>query len=216
MLYSTSEEEQPMSGAVWIVEDDAATRKSLMASLRELAGEVHAVASAEEFLEAFVDNQRPACLVVDERLPGMSGTELLSLLQQRHDARPAVVVTGYATTQLAVRAMRNGAITVLDKPPSDAALRQAVAEGLQLDAERIASQVVRSSARAKIERLSPSERQVLEMVLEGVPNKQIAGKLGVCVRTVEARRSRIYQSTDVGSVAALVRLSIAAGLVDAC
>ncbi|QDU88105.1 Transcriptional regulatory protein FixJ [Pirellulimonas nuda] len=138
------------------------------------------------------------------------------MLQVQGRELPSVLVTGFATTQLAVRAMRNGAITVLDKPPSDSSLRQAVVEALHTDSQRLASETIRSSAQAKIDRLSPSERQVLEMVLEGMPNKQIAGKLGVCVRTVEARRSRIYQSTDVGSVAELVRLSIAAGLVDVC
>ncbi len=202
-------------GTVWILEDDRVTREGLAASLADLVSDIRPVESAEQFLELFSD-ERPACLVIDEQLPGMFGTELLSMLQVQGRELPSVLVTGFATTQLAVRAMRNGAITVLDKPPSEPTLRQAVTEALQKDTDRLASETVRTKAQAKIEKLSASERQVLEMVLAGMPNKQIAGKLGVCVRTVEARRSRIYQSTDVGSVAELVRLSIAAGLVDVC
>lgn len=199
-------------GTIWIVEDDPSVRSSLMALLADSADRVESCESGEQFLSVF-DGQRPACLVVDERLPGISGTELLNHLASREQALPSILISGYATTPLAVKAMRAGAVTVLEKPSSGPQLQQAAEEALQQDEARTIAIGRKQSARNKISRLGENERQVLQMVFDGLQNKQIAGRLGVCVRTVEARRSRIYQMMEVTSVAQLVRTCIEAGVI---
>lgn len=199
------------TGTIWIVEDDSSVRASLTGLLADTAECVRACESGEQFLSAF-DGSRPACLVVDERLPGISGTELLKMLANQGQSLPSVLISGFATTPLAVEAMRAGAVTVLEKPSSGPQLQIAVEEALQRDEAFVAASSRRQSAREKITRLGDNERMVLQMVFDGLQNKQIAGKLGVCVRTVEARRSRIYQTMEVSSVAQLVRTCIEAGI----
>jgi two-component system CheB/CheR fusion protein len=198
---------------VFIVEDDDSARDGLREMFSPLGVQIHAFPTAEAFLSEFTPNG-PACLLVDERLPGMNGTELLRQLRRDGVRTPSVLVTAYATTSTTVEAMQQGATTVLDKPCPEGALQSAVRAALELDQDRIERERPRKTAKEKLSKLSDSEWQVLRMVLNGVPNKQIASKLGVCVRTVEARRSRIYQSTSVGSVAELVRMCVAAGAVD--
>lgn len=199
---------------VFVVEDDLDTREAISELLTPDGVKIRAFGSAEEFLNGYSSNG-PACLLLDERLPGMGGTELLRRLHTDGVALPTVLVTAFATTPTTVSAMQHGATTVLDKPCSDSSLRQAVSEAIDQDRQRREREARAMAAKAKLAELSESERQVLDMVLSGTPNKQIAKRLEVCVRTVEARRSRIYQTTGVNSVAELVRLCVAAGFVDA-
>lgn len=198
---------------VFVIEDDEAARDAMCELLSPGGLEVRSYESAEAFLEDFQPNG-PSCLLVDERLPGMNGSELIRELTTRGVRTPSVLVTGHATTPLTVDVMRSGAITVLDKPCADTALWDAVQSALETDANRMAEEAPRSEARALLDELSDSEKQVLFMVLDGTPNKQIASRLGVCVRTVESRRSKIYQTTKVASVAELVKLCVTAGVID--
>lgn len=203
------------SPTVFVIEDDAAARDAMRELLQPGGLVVRAYESAESFLEDFNSNpDGPACLLVDERLPGMKGSDLVRQLAQRGVRTPTVFVTGHATTPLTVDVMRNGAAIVLDKPCPETALWDAVRSALDADAQRIAQEGPREEARRRLEALSDSERRVLQMVLDGTPNKQIASRLGVCVRTVESRRSKIYQTTKVSSVAELVKLCVAAGMVE--
>ena len=198
---------------VYVVEDDSDTREAL-SELLSPSAKVKSFASAEEFLN-FTHANGPACLLLDEQLPGMSGSELLQRLHRDRRTLPTVFVTAYADTPLTVNAMRHGATTVLDKPCGDAALRRAVAQALNEDRARRQRDGARRQAADALAKLSDSEREVLRMVLDGTPNKQIARRLGVCVRTVEARRSKIYKMTGVTSVAGLVRLCLTAGFIEA-
>ncbi|MEN1679013.1 MAG: response regulator [Planctomycetota bacterium] len=199
---------------VYLVEDDLDAREALSELLSPSGLRIRAFGTAEEFLNGYSPNG-PSCLLLDERLPGMSGSDLLRRMSNDGVNLPAVVVTAYATTSNTVAAMRSGATAVLDKPCSDSMLRAAVRDALDQDHQRRRRDEARDDARRRLTSLSDGERSVLDMVLQGTPNKQIARRLNVCVRTVEARRSRIYQQAGVRSVAELVRLCVAAGLIDA-
>lgn len=201
------------ASTVYVIEDDAPTRDAVTELLSSTGARVRGFPNAEQFLAEFTPNG-PACLVVDEQLPGMNGSDLLQSLARDRVQSPSVLVSGHATVPLAVSAMRSGAITVLEKPCADASLVEAVRQALQQDAARIERQRPQQDAKQRLSDLSDSEREVLQMVLDGTPNKQIASRLGVCVRTVESRRSKIYTAAQVKSVAELVRLCIAAGVVD--
>jgi FixJ family two-component response regulator len=198
---------------VYVIEDDHATRSAMCELLEPTGLKVRSYDSAEAFLAGMQPNG-PSCLLVDEQLPGMRGSELLRQLSRDGIRTPSVLVTAHATTPLTVEAMRHGATTVLDKPCSDSSLQEAVQAALEADAQRLALEEPQKIARERLAELSSSEAEVLRMVLDGVPNKQIANRLGVCVRTVESRRSKVYQTARVNSVAELVRLCVAAGVVD--
>lgn len=198
---------------VFVVEDDVDTREAISELLSPNC-KVRTFGSAEEFLNGFTANG-PSCLLLDERLPGMSGSELLRRMHDEGVTLPTIFVTAFANTPLTVEVMRNGATTVLDKPCGASAMREAVLMALSQDQSRYHKKRAQDEARKKLEGLSDSESEVLRMVLDGTPNKQIARRLNVCVRTIEARRSRIYQTTGVNSVAELVRLCVSAGFIDA-
>lgn len=204
---------EPQTETVYIVEDDASTRDALMELIRPTGADVEAYATAEEFLANF-RRQTPACLLLDENLPGLNGRELLRQLRDDGQEIPAVFVTACATTPMTVDVMRMGAVTVLEKPCCDNALRDAISQALEQDQRQYAAATARQEAAARIAELSPSEQEVLVQVLDGVPNKQIARQLGVCIRTVEARRSRIYKTMHVQSVAELARVCVAAKFID--
>lgn len=213
LVDATEPSQTAATETVYLVEDDLDAREALAELLSPSGLRVRAFGTAEEFLSGFSGNG-PSCLLLDERLPGMSGSELLRRINSNGVTVPAVVVTAYATTSNTVAAMRSGATAVLDKPCSDSTLRAAVRDALDHDHLRRRRDAARDAARRRFDTLSDGERQVLHLVLQGTPNKQIARRLNVCVRTVEARRSRIYQQAGVRSVAELVRLCVAAGMID--
>jgi FixJ family two-component response regulator len=199
---------------VYIVEDDASTRDALGELIRPTGAKVEAFRSAEEFLQAY-EPQSPGCLLLDQRLPGISGCELLRQLRSEGVPIPAVFVTAHASTSMTVDAMRMGAVNVLEKPCCENELRDAIGLALAQDRKQLRRTANRRDASGRLDQLTPSEREVLVQVLEGVPNKQIASQLSVCIRTVEARRSRIYKAMGVQSVAELTRACVAAGFIDA-
>ncbi len=199
---------------VYIVEDDDSTREALGELIRPTGARVEAYRSAEDFLKAY-EPRNPSCLLLDQRLPGISGCELLRQLRSEGVPVPAVFVTAYATTPMTVDAMRMGAVNVLDKPCCENELRDAIGLALSEHRKQLRRSANRREAASRLEQLSPSERDVLTRVLDGVPNKQIARELSVCIRTVEARRSRIYKAMGVQSVAELTRACVSAGFVDA-
>lgn len=199
---------------VYIVEDDSSTREALGELIRPSGAEVKTFRSAEEFLQDY-HRDEAGCLLVDQRLPGISGCELVRQLRSEGVPIPAVFVTAHASTPMTVDAMRMGAIDVLDKPCCENELRDAIRVALSESRKQRQKISHRQEAAARIEQLTPSERDVLVQVLDGVPNKQIANRMGVCIRTIEARRSRVYKTMGVQSVAELTRACVAAGFIDA-
>lgn len=193
---------------VYVVDDDAPARESVCALTRSRGIASRAFASAEEFL-GVATKEMQGCVVTDLRLGGRTGVEMQEELLSRDIRIPVIVLTGFARTPVTVRAMRNGAITMLDKPYQDDDLWQAIRQALALDAEYREKCQRKNEILARLERLTPSENHVLQLIMEGVPNKSIALRLDVSERTVESRRHEIFSKLEARSVAELVRLVIA-------
>jgi FixJ family two-component response regulator len=196
---------------VHVVDDDPAVRRSLAWLLEGDGLVVQTHASAEDFLDALIP-ELPGCALVDLRMPGMSGLELQQALAARGVALPIVFVTAHGDVPLAVAAMRRGAVDFIEKPFNDEALLEAVNRALGADVRQRGGDKERAEFRARIATLSPREREVLEAVVAGKPNKLIAASLGIAIKTVEVHRARVMDKMGAGSLATLVRLVIQYGL----
>ncbi len=197
------------SGTVHVVDDDYDVRESLTMLLRSLGLCAAAYGSAAEFLEA-ADPDLEGCLVVDVRMPGMSGLELQAELARRGMPLPAIVITGHADVPTAVAAMKGGAVDFLQKPFSDQALLDRVHEALRRGAEWRARRALAGDLGTRLARLTSREREVLERVAAGKPNKIIARELNLSTRTVEIHRARVMEKMRARSLADLVRMTDAA------
>lgn len=196
---------------VYIVDDDEASRESVEMLLAEMKVKFQSFASAEAFLENY-QGQRPGCLVTDVRMLEMSGLELQEELQRRGITLSVVVVTGYADTPVIVRAIKAGAVTLLQKPARNHELWDAIREGLAKDVENYEQEVELKELQARLDSLTPAETDVLNMIVEGVPNKTIATRLDISVRTVEVRRQHIFAKLKADSLAELVQIVMKAKL----
>jgi FixJ family two-component response regulator len=147
------------------------------------------------------------------RMLGMSGLELLDVIRVREFPLPAIVVTAYARTPLTVRALKAGAVTVLEKPCQDDELWEAIRLALAQEARDYVAYQRWRQIRERLDRLTPDERRVMQRIIEGVPNKSIAHAEGVSLRTVESRRRAIFAKMQAGSLAALVRMAIEIGIL---
>ncbi len=197
---------------VFVVDDDEGARTSVRALVRSMGIQVETFASAEAFLEAFVSNS-PGCLVTDVRMLGMSGIELQEKLAADGIMLPVIIITAHAETPLTVRAIKSGAVTVLEKPCRDYELYDAIRDALLQDTARRSQAAEHQAFLQKVASLSPQERQVLDMMIEGAANKVIARRMDVSVRTVENRRQRIFEKTGTDSLAELIRLFVEAKLM---
>ncbi len=192
---------------VFIVDDDEEVRKSVRALVRSMGIGAETFASAEAFLEHF-DPQQPGCLVTDVRMLGLSGIELQEQLVASGITLPVIIITAHAETPLTVRAVQKGALTVLEKPCRDYELYDAIRDALAQDARTRSQAAEHQAFLQKLNSLSPQERAVLDLMFEGLPNKVIARRMDVSVRTVENRRQRIFEKTDTDSLAELIRLVV--------
>ena len=196
---------------VYIVDDDDAVRDSLSVLLQASGYRVRSFGLAREFLDA-APNLPFGCLIVDIRMPEMDGLELQRQLAARSLNFPLIVITGHGDVPLAVRAMRGGAIDFIEKPFATGA----ILAGIEMARARLtttgADDPTAAAAAARLGWLSPREREVLEGLLAGLPNKSIACELGISPRTVEIHRARVMDKMAAKSLSALIRLSLAAGL----
>ena len=194
--------------AVYVVDDDAQARKAVTTLIEAMGVPTFGFNSAEDFLAGY-DGRRPACLVTDVRMIGMSGLELQEELIRRGIDISVVVLTGFATTPGTVRAMRNGALTLLEKPCRDDELWEAVRDGLASDRRAYAIQSNIGEIRRRHDSLTAKEREVLTHVAAGEANKVIARRLDVSLRTVELHRQNVFQKMGADSLAELVRMVVA-------
>ena len=194
---------------VFVVDDDEKARKSVCALVRSMGVQAESFPSAEEFLDAYLPH-RPGCLVTDVRMLGMSGLELQEELKRRNVLLPIIVLTGYARTPMTVRAVKAGAVTVLEKPYEEDDLWDAIRKALAEDAAQRAAHQRRQDLRRRIARLSPTQRKVLDLMVEGKPNKAIAKHLDLSVRTIENRRRDVFEKMQADSLAELVRMALEA------
>lgn len=198
--------EQPR---VYIVDDDEAVRRSLSQLLEAHDFSVRSFASAVEFL-AVAPSLPAGCLIVDVRMPELGGLELQQRLIERNLAFPLIVVTGHGEVPLAVQAMKSGAVDFIEKPfAPDAILASLAAACRRLPATSLGEAPVPAAGLA---RLSPRERQVLEGLVAGLPNKTIAYNLNISPRTVEIHRARVMDKMGARSLPELVRFALAAGV----
>ena len=198
----------------FVVDDDEAIR-TLWRWLMESNGiEVRTFASAPEFLEHY-DAVAPGCLVLDLKLPGMSGLELQQHLAQKGLAIPVVIVTGHADVPSAVTALKSGAVDLIEKPFSYRDAVAAIRKAFARDAENRARRVRDDQTRSRIGSLTDRERAVLQRVIEGKANKVIAGELDISIKTVEFHRAKLMEKMGVGSVAELVQVTLGFSLMDA-
>jgi len=191
---------------IYIIDDDAAVRDSLASLISTMEMNAKTFSSAEEFLAAF-DPSRHGCVVTDVRMLGMSGLDLQDHLSARGIEIPIIIVTAHADVRVAVRAMRGGAVILLEKPCRDQELWDAICEALALDAKTRDKHARRDDILARAAKLTRGERQVMELLVAGKANKVMAKELGVSVRTVEARRQNIFKKLQVSSVAEVVQLA---------
>ena len=194
---------------VFVVDDDDLVRTSVCALVRSMGLRAKSFASAEEFLEQDVA-QQPGCLVTDVRMLGMSGLELQDRLRELDIPLPVIVMTAYAKTPVTVRAIKGGAVTLLEKPCDDSELWDSIRKALAQDAEDRAVHERRRALRRRLEGLTPTQRRVMDMIVSGRPNKVIAKELDVSIRTVEAHRQGVFSGMQADSVAELVRMAIEA------
>ena len=194
---------------VFVVDDDAAIRRSLRFLIESVGLNVETYQTAEQFLDAY-DPSRPGCLILDVRMPGMSGLHLQEELMARQADLPIIIVTGYAEVPMAVRALKTGAVDFIEKPFSDQLLLERVREAIESERARRAERAERDAVTERLACLTTREREVLEGVIAGKPNKVIAAELGLGTKTVEAHRAKVMKKLKVQSLADLVRLAIGA------
>ena len=195
---------------VFVVDDDDAVRTSLRLLLKSVGLPVETFASAQEFLDGF-DAERAGCLVLDIRMPGMSGLELQQRLNEIHAIVPIVFITGHGDVPMAVEAMQHGAVDFIQKPFRDQDLIDRINQALDKDRDNRAGLKERDAIRRRMQLLTPREREVLNLVTQGKANMVIAGDLNLSQRTVEIHRARVMEKMGASSLAHLVRMVIEAG-----
>ena len=196
---------------VYIVDDDDAVRDSLSVLLGAIGHRVRTFGLAKEFLDA-APTLPVGCLIADIRMPEMDGLELQRALSDQALYFPMIVITGHGDVPLAVRAMKAGALDFIEKPFTTPTILASVEAALsRLQSAALRDPVARAAV-AKLELLSPREREVLEGLLAGLPNKTIAYDLAISPRTVEIHRARVMDKMGARSLSELIRLALAAGL----
>jgi two-component system, LuxR family, response regulator FixJ len=193
------------SPTVFIVDDDQHVRESLAALIRSMNLDVECYASGREFLDHAP--ARPGCLVLDLRMPHVSGLEVLDQLSDRNIHLPVIMISGHGDIPAAVSAMKAGAVDFLEKPYRGAALMESIHRAIDLDARNRQSHAVREELGGRFETLTAAEKAVLDLTVEGKPDKAIALKLDLSLRTIQLRRASIMRKMNAHSRAELIRLA---------
>ena len=199
------------SSIVFVVDDDSLIREALRRLIRSVGLEVETFSSAQEVLQA-KRSDAPSCLVLDVRLPGLSGFDLQREMAEAEVHIPIIFITGYGDIPMSVRAMKAGAVEFLAKPFRDQDLLDAISQAIERDRQRRAQQADMADLRGRYEHLTPRERDVTHLVVAGLLNKQIAGELGTSEFTVKIQRGQMIRKMQAESVADLVRMADKLGL----
>jgi FixJ family two-component response regulator len=197
---------------VYVIDDDESMRRSIKRLLKAHGFEAETFASADDFL-SLARAARPACLVLDLSLPGMSGIDLQKEMEKRKIDLPIVFITGYGDVPTSVEAMKGGAVDFLTKPFNAKALIDAVGRAMARARGDEKRRLQRTAVEKRIGTLTPRELEVMKLVIKGMLNKQIASELGTSIKTIKVHRSRVMQKMEAESVADLVRLAERAGIV---
>lgn len=193
------------SPTVFVIDDDPAVRQSVCWLVESAGRQAEPHESAEAFLEIYTPDQ-PGCALTDVRMPGLGGLQLQETLKRRGYTIPVIIMTAYGDVSTAVRAMKAGAVDFLEKPFSDQALLDLIEDALREDERRSQQRLKEDEARKRIESLTPRERQIMELVVLGRSNKEMAADLDISTKTVEAHRSKVMAKMVARSVAELTTL----------
>jgi len=199
-------------GTVFIVDDDLSMRRALARLCQSVGLNVKVFESAREFLESGASDS-PACLVLDVRMPGLSGLDLQSELATRNIQTPIVFISGHADIPTSVRAIKAGAVDFLTKPFKDKNLISIIREALSKDVRLKAAQGELEIIKCQLQTLTPRERQVFDLVIKGLLNKQIAAQIGASEQTIKVHRHRVMDKMRVVSIAELVHAAAKLGLL---
>ncbi|PLY15683.1 MAG: DNA-binding response regulator [Sedimenticola sp.] len=196
---------------VFVVDDDLAMRNSLKWLIESVGMKVETYGSADEFIRNYYPG-RAGCLLLDVRMPGMSGLELQEHFVDHQIRIPIIIITGHGDVPMAVRAMKSGAVDFIEKPFNDELLLESIRNALLQDVDQRMLQSERAEIATRLAQLTPREHEVMEMVTSGKANKEIASALGVSAKTVEAHRARVMEKMEAESLAELVKMVIAANV----
>ncbi len=196
------------SGTVFLVDDDSSVRRALTRLIKSAGYNVQAFASAREFLEyRRTTGERLSCLVLDVRMPGLSGLDLQHELQTTNKLLPIIFITGHGDIPMSVKAMKDGAVDFLPKPVKDSVLLKAIEHALARAALEQGERQEIENLQKRLDTLTPREREVMGLVVRGLLNKQIAFQLGTVEKTVKVHRARVMEKMRVQSLPELVRIT---------
>jgi FixJ family two-component response regulator len=197
---------------VFVVDDDASVRKSLARLLKSAGYRPESFASAEEFIDRWERDPVPGCVLLDIQMPGLDGLQLQQKLQTATHGIPIIFITGHGDIPSSVTAMKAGAVDFFPKPFNDEDLLRAIREAIQRDRQERTEGAKRATVAQRFETLTPREREVMALVVQGLLNKQIAFALGASEKTIKIHRGRVMEKMKVPSVADLVRAAEKIGM----
>lgn len=189
---------------IHVVDDDEALRDSLVWMLESNGYAVRAFESAESFLDAYAD-EMTGCIVLDVRMPGMSGLEMFDELGRRRCTLPVIFITGHGDVPMAVSALKKGAVDFIEKPFSERDMLRLIEQCLRQERESRGKRMLEADTARRLEHLTQREREVLDLIIAGKLNKQIADVLGISIKTVEVHRARVMEKMGANSLAELVQ-----------
>jgi RNA polymerase sigma factor (sigma-70 family) len=192
---------------VFVVDDDEEVRDAMKLLMNSVGLKVETFASGEEFLDQF-DPARPGCLLLDVRMQGISGLEVQEQLALEQVQPPIIIITGHGDVPMAVRAVKAGAVDFIEKPFNEQVLLDSVHRAIELDGEHRGRARQLADISEHLERLTPREREILDLVVGGRRNKEIAGELGISQSTVEAHRAKVMEKMQAESLSDLMRMML--------
>ena len=198
--------ENSPSPLIHVVDDEASLRRALVFLLESAGWQVTAHESAEAFLAAWTEPAPPGCLILDIRMPLMSGLELQRILNERGIRLPVIFLTGHADVSIAVQAMKHGACELIEKPFKDQVLLDAVGQAVRNDLTHRDEISTRRALRSRLDKLSPRELEVARLIVEGLPNKSIGQRLDISERTVQVHRLHVMEKLGIHSAAELTQI----------
>lgn len=200
------------SPTVYIVDDDEVVRDALKLLMESVGLGVATFASGQEYLDQF-DCEQPGCLVADVRMPGISGLDLQARLAAEKMQPPIIIITGHGDVPMAVRAVQSGAVDFLEKPFNNQAMLDSVHRAIEVDARQRGESSRLQEIEARYASLTPREKEVMQLVIEGMRNKNIAYDLEISQSTVEVHRSRVMEKMQAKTLSDLMRMSLAMDLL---